>query len=307
MSASDRLDALRGSMVALATPMHAGGEIDFACIDRLVDWHIAEGSDCLVATGTTGESPTLDHDEHVAVIERCLRAADGRIPIIAGTGSNSTREAIDLSRRALKLGVAACLQVAPYYNRPPQAGLVEHFAEIARQVPGPHILYNVPARTGVDILPQTVLRLSEIDNIVGIKEASGSVERARSLREQLAGSRAGFLLWAGEDAVALDVVAEGAAVGCISVTANVAPRAMHRIMRAAIAGDLGEARKLDESLRGLHRALFLQTNPIPVKWALVRMGRIPAGIRLPLVELAEAHQPDLLAAMQQAGIELPAA
>ncbi len=295
---------LRGSMVALVTPMHESGAIDFVSLAKLIDWHIEQGTDCLVVTGTTGESPTLDHEEHVEVIVRTVQAVRARIPVIAGTGSNSTREAIDLSLRAHNQGASACLQIAPYYNRPPQSGLIAHFGEIARQVPIPHILYNVPARTGVDIVPETVVRLAEIDNIIGIKEATGSVERSAQLVQLLGPVRADFRLYAGDDATAVEVLAVGG-VGSISVTANVAPGLCAQICRAAFSDNLASARELDGRLRDLHQTLFVQANPIPVKWALSQMGMIPPGIRLPLVPLAGDCQPGVLAALESAGVSFP--
>lgn len=291
----------QGSMVALVTPMHADGGIDYDSLRALVDLHVDQGTDAIVAVGTTGESATLDHAEHCEVIRRTVEFAAGRIPIIAGTGANSTREAIELTRCARDAGADACLLVTPYYNKPPQEGLYQHFKAVAEAVPIPQILYNVPGRTACDLLPDTVERLSHIDHIVGIKEATGSMERAEAILERC-GDR--LELYSGDDATARECIARGAR-GDISVTANVAPAAMHAMCKAALAGDRDEAARLDAGLAGLHRCLFVEANPIPVKWALYAMGLIPPGIRLPLVPLAQAHRDGLREALRAAAITLP--
>ena len=288
----------QGSMVALVTPMQVDGAIDFACLDRLLEWHIAEGTDAIVAVGTTGESATLDFGEHCTVIEHVVRTVNRRLPVIAGTGANSTREAIHLTECAAKSGADACLLVTPYYNKPTQEGLFLHYRAIAEAVDIPQILYNVPGRTAVDLLPSTVERLTEISNIVGLKEALGQSERTRELVRRV-GGRLG--LYSGDDATALEFIAAGGQ-GVISVTANVAPALMHQMCSAALKGDLATATDLNQRLELLHRNLFLEANPIPIKWALTQIGRIPPGIRLPLTPLSsDFHQP-VLEALRQAGI-----
>jgi 4-hydroxy-tetrahydrodipicolinate synthase len=287
-----------GSIVALVTPMRADGAVDFEAIDRLVDFHVANGTDAIVSVGTTGESPTLDVEEHMAVVKRTLDRAAGRIPVIAGTGANSTREAIEWTGMARDLGVAGCLIVTPYYNKPTQEGLYRHYRAIAEAVAIPQLLYNVPGRTGVDMKPDTVARLSQVPNIIGIKEASGSLDRNRELVERL-GKR--FLLLGGDDDIACESVLAGFK-GVISVTANVAPRAMHDMCVAALAGDAQRARAIDATLRGLHKYLFIESNPTPAKWALARMGFIEDALRLPLVPLSDQYKVPVLEAMQAAGI-----
>jgi 4-hydroxy-tetrahydrodipicolinate synthase len=288
----------QGSMVAIVTPMADDGRVDFDALDALVEWHIAEGTDAIVAVGTTGESATLEVPEHLQVIEHCIRTAAGRIPVIAGTGSNNTAHAIAMTRHAEELGADAALLVAPYYNKPTQEGLYRHFSAIAGAVSLPLILYNVPSRTITDILPETVERLASVANIVGIKEATGNLERAAVIR-----SRCGddFLLISGDDATAMEFILAGGC-GVISVTANVAPRLMHQMCVAAHAGDRQQAAQYDQRLRRLHKDLFVETSPIPVKWALAQMGRIPAGIRLPLTPLSPACFETVRAALTAAGI-----
>ncbi|HET7587477.1 MAG TPA: 4-hydroxy-tetrahydrodipicolinate synthase [Gammaproteobacteria bacterium] len=287
----------QGSMVALVTPMTASGEIDEAALERLVEFHIENGTDALVPAGTTGESPTLRTPEHAEYLRTVVRLVRGRVPVLAGTGSNSTTQTLELSREAAQAGVDGCLLVVPYYNRPPQEGLYQHFRAIAEAVPLPMVLYNVPSRTACDLLPETVERLARISNIVGIKEATGDLARVQDLR-----SRCGkeFGLYSGDDATAMEFVLAGGD-GTVSVTANVAPRLMHEMMAAARAGDREQAEALDAKLRPLHKALFAQTNPIPVKWALAEMGLIGGEVRLPLVPLAGSHQPAVRAALQEAG------
>jgi len=289
-----------GSMVALVTPMHADGGLDWEALERLVEFHVENGTDAIVAVGTTGESATLDEAEHCQVIRFVVERVRGRLPVIAGTGSNSTREAIDLTRCAMEAGADACLLVTPYYNKPTQEGLYRHYKAIAEAVAIPQILYNVPGRTAVDLLPETVARLAPISNIVGIKEASGSVQRVREILERCDGA---LEVYSGDDALALDTVAAGGK-GVISVTANVAPAAMHRAMSEALAGETEAARRTNAPLEGLHKALFCESNPIPVKWALHRMGLIGPGIRLPLTPLAEHCHGPLLQAMEAAGIHV---
>ena len=288
----------RGSIVALVTPMTEDGSLDFAALDALVDWHIESGTDGIVAVGTTGESATLDEEEHCAVIRRVVQRVNRRIPVIAGTGANSTREAIELTRCAKSAGADACLLVTPYYNKPSQNGLYEHYKAIAEAVDIPQILYNVPGRTAVDMVPATVARLAPIANIIGIKEASGSVERTKELMK-LCGPD--FDLYSGDDDLSMQVMAAGGH-GVISVTANVAPVKMHEMCDAVLSGDIAKASDINESLMGLHKKLFLEANPIPVKWALYEMGRIPVGIRLPLTPLAAEHHEALRAALRQAGV-----
>lgn len=288
-----------GSMVALVTPMAADGALDEASFRDLIDFHIEQGTDAVVAVGTTGESATLDHDEHCRVIRWAVEQAAGRIPIIAGTGSNNTQEAIEYTRCAMQAGADAALLVTPYYNKPPQEGLYRHFKAVAEAVAIPQILYNVPGRTVCDLLPDTVERLSHISNIVGIKEATGDIERARRIIESC-GDR--LDVYSGDDATAMECILAGAK-GDISVTANVAPAAMHAMCAAALAGDRVRASELNTKLDPLHRDLFVEANPIPVKWALQEMGLIPAGgIRLPLVPLGEAHHDIVRDALRSAGV-----
>lgn len=287
-----------GSMVALVTPMHPDGAVDEAALDALVEFHVENGTDAIIAVGTTGESATLDEQEHCAVVARVVERAAGRVAVIAGTGSNSTREAIDLTRCAMQAGADACLLVTPYYNKPTQEGLYQHFKTIAEAVSVPQILYNVPGRTAVDMLPETVERLADISNIVGIKEATGSLERAREIMHRC-GDR--LDVYSGDDATAMELILAGAR-GDISVTANVAPRLMHEMCAAALAGNREEATRINQRLLPLHKNLFLESNPIPVKWALREMGLIADGIRLPLTPLSKDYRGPLLVAMQQAGV-----
>ena len=289
---------ITGSLVALVTPMHPDGAIDWPALKALVEWHIAEGTHAIVAVGTTGESATLDVNEHCDVIRFVVETASGRIPVIAGTGANSTREAIELTRSAKELGADACLLVTPYYNKPTQEGLYRHYRAIAEAVQIPQILYNVPGRTGVDMSNATVARLAGTPNIVGIKDATGNLERGRELIG-LVGSR--MAVYSGDDATAWELILAGAR-GNISVTANVAPRLMSAVCEAALDGKTDLARQLNEPLEGLHKQLFIESNPIPVKWALQQMGRIQTGIRLPLTWLTAESGPVVKTAMQQAGL-----
>jgi len=292
--------ALTGSIVAIVTPMLPSGEIDWAAFDALIDWHIAEKTDGIVVVGTTGESPTVSFEEHVALIERAVRHAAGRIPIIAGTGANSTAEAIFLAKEAAKVGANAHLSVVPYYNKPTQEGLYRHFRAVAEAVDLPMILYNVPGRTVADLSNDTVVRLAQIPNIVGIKDATGNIDRAYDLFERVPDH---FLCYSGDDLTALPFLLLGGK-GVISVTANVAPRAMHELCQAALAGEVAAANAINRRLLGLHRALFCEANPIPVKWALTQMGKIAEGIRLPLTPLGAANAPVVRAAMERAGIAI---
>ena len=289
---------LSGSMVAVVTPMKSDGAVDFAALDRLVEFHIANGTDAIASVGTTGESATLDVEEHLETIKRTLKTAAGRVPVIAGTGANSTREAVELTRLAHEAGVQGCLLVTPYYNRPTQEGLYRHYKAIAEAVPTQIILYNVPGRTACDMKPETVQRLSAIDNIVALKEASGSLDRNRELIERVG---AKLTLLSGDDDLACESMLIGFQ-GVISVTANVAPELMHDMCIAALAKDRTSATAIDAKLRPLHKLLFCEPNPIPVKWALARMGLIGDGIRLPLTPLSDEFKPPLLDALRAAGI-----
>lgn len=287
-----------GSMVALVTPMTADGAIDYVALEKLIEFHIEAGTDVIVSVGTTGESATLTHDEHARVIRFTVQKVAGRIPVIGGTGANSTHEAIELTTEAKAAGVDGCLLVSPYYNKPTQEGLYLHHKAIAEAVAIPQLLYNVPGRTAVDMQPETVIRLSNIDNIVGVKEATGNLERISVIREAVGPE---FLIISGDDATAREAILLGAD-GDISVTANVAPKLMHQMCAAARAGDAELAASIDEKLSGLHDMLFLESNPIPVKWALQEMGLMPVGIRLPLTPFADRYHDDLRAAMRQAGV-----
>jgi 4-hydroxy-tetrahydrodipicolinate synthase len=287
----------RGSLVALVTPMQEDGSIDWPALARLIEFHIENGTDALVVVGTTGEASTLSMAEHCEVIRFCVEHARGRLPVIAGTGANATSEAIELTRCAEAAGADACLLVTPYYNKPTQEGLYRHFRAVAEAVPVPQILYNVPGRTAVDLLPETVERLAAIPNIVGIKEATGKVERVREI-VQRCGDR--LDVYSGDDATALEAILAGAK-GDISVTANVVPRAMHEMCAAALAGEVDRAREIDARLMALHKALFVESNPIPVKWALKEMGLIAGGIRLPLTPLAEKYHATVREALVRAG------
>lgn len=290
---------ITGSLVAIVTPMQEDGSIDFAAFKGLIDFHIQEGTDAVVVVGTTGESPTVTVDEHCALIRCAVEHASGRIPIIAGTGANATAEAIELTRCAQAVGAKAALSVVPYYNKPTQEGLYRHFRTIAEAVDLPLILYNVPGRTVADLSNETVLRLAEIPNVIGIKDATGSIDRACDL---VARAPEGFALYSGDDMTCLATILLGFH-GAISVVANVAPRAMHDLCVAAAAGEGGTAREINRLLLGLHRDLFCEANPIPVKWAVQQMGKMPGGIRLPLTPLAESNHERVRAAMRQAGIQ----
>lgn len=290
----------KGSLVAIVTPMHEDGGLDLERFRSLLDFHIAEGTDGVVVVGTTGESPTVDFDEHHLLMRTAVDHVAGRIPVIAGTGANSTREAIDLSIFAKNSGVDACLSVAPYYNKPTQEGLYQHFKAIAEAVDIPHILYNVPGRTVSDIHNDTALRLAEIPNVVGIKDATGDIGRGSDL---LLRAPVGFSVYSGDDISALALLLLGGH-GVISVTANVAPKMMHDLCIAAKAEDLKTARALNNRLLRLHNDLFIEANPIPVKWAVAQMGLIGPGIRLPLTPLSDQYHSLILEAMQSANLSV---
>ena len=289
---------ITGSIVALVTPMQADGSVDWAGLERLLDMHMEAGTAAIGAVGTTGESATLSVPEHCEVIKHCVQHVAGRIPLVAGTGSNSTREAIELTSAAAAAGADACLLVTPYYNKPTQEGLYLHFKAVAEAVDIPQILYNVPGRTAVDMLPETVARLAVTENIVGLKEATGDLDRIRRLREV---TPADFAIYSGDDATAREAILLGAN-GDISVTANVAPGAMHAMCAAALAGDAAGAAEIDARLAGLHKDLFLESNPIPVKWAVAEMGLIGRGIRLPLTWFSASLHDRLREAMRGAGV-----
>ena len=289
---------ITGSIVALVTPMHADGGVDWDSLERLLDLHLEAGTSAIGAVGTTGESATLSVDEHCEVIRRCVQHMAGRLPVVAGTGSNSTREAIELTRAAAEAGADAALLVTPYYNRPTQEGLFKHFEALAEAVDIPQILYNVPGRTCVDMSNETVARLAALERIVGIKDATGDVQRGRELIA-LCGDR--IAVYSGDDPTAMELMLAGGQ-GNISVTANVAPALMAQLCRLAMAGERAAATEINDRLAPLNAALFLEANPIPVKWALYRRGLIEEGIRLPLTELDARYRGEVLAAMEAAGI-----
>lgn len=291
---------LRGSIVALVTPFHEDGSVDYPRLRQLVDWHIAEGTDCIGVVGTTGESPTVTVEEHCQIIQVAVEQAAGRIPVMAGCGANSTAEAIALARYALEVGAHSQLQVVPYYNKPGQEGQYRHFRAIAEATGElPIVLYNVPGRSVADLQHDTVLRLAQVDGIVGIKEATGNLERAQWLLRE---APADFAVFSGDDATAIALMLLGGH-GNVSVTANLAPRLMHQLCAAAMAGDLATARAVQQRLLPLHRQLFCEANPIPVKWAVARMGLVGDGLRLPLTPLSAAHHERVRAAMRKAGIQ----
>ena len=289
---------ITGSIVALVTPMHGNGDIDWHSLEKLIEWHIDSGTNAIVAMGTTGESATLAVNEHLTVMRRIIELVAGRIPVIAGTGANSTSEAIELTSAAEKMGADAALIVTPYYNKPTQEGLFLHHKAIAEACSIPQILYNVPGRTACDMQAETVARLSVIDNIVAIKEATGDIQRGREIRATCPDD---FLLYSGDDETFLELFEVGA-VGNISVTANVAPELMAKICKAALSGSIDNAKHLNKSLLSLHQSLFLEANPIPVKWALYMMGKIPAGIRLPLTPLSDSFRDELTQSLKTASL-----
>ena len=285
-----------GSMVALVTPMSGDGSVDQKSLENLVEFHIENGTDAIVAVGTTGESATLNEKEHCQVIKSVVEMADNRIPVIAGTGANSTTEAIELTQCAMQAGADACLLVTPYYNKPTQEGLYLHFKKIAESVAIPQILYNVPGRTAVDMLPETIARLAGISNIVGIKEATGDLQRGKQIIDECGDK---LDVYSGDDDTAMELILLGAR-GDISVTANIAPKAMHEMCTAALAGDRETANQINNRLAALHKKLFVESNPIPVKWALYEMGLIPEGIRLPLTPLDSQYYDVIRDAIKQA-------
>lgn len=289
---------ITGSIVALVTPMHDDGSVDWAALERLLDMHIEAGTGAIGAVGTTGESATLSVPEHCEVIKHCVNYVAGRLPVMAGTGANATWEAIELTRAAAEAGADACLLVTPYYNKPTQRGLYEHFKAVAEAVDVPQVLYNVPGRTAVDMSNDTVDRLAGLANVVGIKDATGDVARGRDLIERC-GDR--IAIYSGDDPTAMEMMLAGGK-GNISVTANVAPAAMAELCRLAMAGDREAASVINDRLTPLNKALFLESNPIPVKWALARQGLIGEGIRLPLTRLDEKFQPEVAAALEAAGV-----
>ena len=293
-----RFAMLQGSLVAIVTPMFEDGRLDIPALSELIDFHVEQGSDGIVIVGTTGESPTVDFEEHCLLIKTAVSQVNGRIPVIAGTGANSTKEAIILTQKAKELGVDACLLVAPYYNKPTQEGLYQHFKAVAEAVEIPQIIYNVPGRTCCDISNETTLRLAALPNIIGIKDATGGIERGIDL---ILRAPKEFLIFSGDDATAMVLMLLGGK-GVITVTGNVAPKLMHEMCVAAIAGDTIKARDLNAKLFPLHQKLFLEANPTPVKWVLVQMGLIKTGIRLPMLNLSEQHHEVLLNACKTANI-----
>jgi 4-hydroxy-tetrahydrodipicolinate synthase len=287
-----------GSIVALVTPMHEDGSVDFDGLRGLIDWHIAEGTDCIGVVGTTGESPTVSMEENCEVIRVAVNHARKRVPIMAGTGANSTREAIELTRFAKEVGADCHLSVVPYYNKPSQEGIYQHFKAIAEAVDLPMVLYNVPGRTVADMLPETTLRLAQLPGIVGVKEATGNIERAAWLIKH---APKGFSIYSGDDGTAVALMLLGGH-GNVSVTANVAPRAMHDLCMAAIEGDVKRAAAIHFKLLSLHKQLFCEPSPAPTKWAMAQLGRCRPTVRLPILELTEAGQASVGAAMRDAGL-----
>ena len=289
---------LQGSLVAIVTPMHEDGALDLSALRSLIDFHVNQGTDGIVIVGTTGESPTVDYEEHCQLISVAVEHVAGRIPVIAGTGANSTSEALTLTRQAKRLGADACLLVAPYYNKPTQEGLYQHFRTVAEAVDIPQILYNVPSRTGCDISNDTALRLAELPCIVGIKDATGNLERGTDL---ILRAPSHFAIYSGDDGSCLPLMLMGGK-GVISVTANVAPRLMHEMCAAALAGDIDTARSINARLFPLHQKLFVEANPIPAKWVLHEMGLIGPGLRLPMVPLSPQYHATLRSAMEHASL-----
>lgn len=287
-----------GSIVALVTPMHDDGSVDYPALRRLIDWHIAEGTDCIGVVGTTGESPTVSVDEHCEIIRVSVEHAKGRVPIMAGTGGNSTREAIELSRFAKKVGADCTLSVVPYYNKPSQEGMYQHFKAIAEAADIPMVLYNVPGRTVADMQHETVLRLAQVPGVIGIKEATGNIERAQWLIKQ---APKGFSIYSGDDGTAVALMLLGGH-GNVSVTANVAPKAMHELCMAAIAGQTRDAAAIQMRLLPLHKSLFCESSPAPTKWAMQRLGLIGGGLRLPITPLTAAGQAQVEQALRDAGL-----
>jgi len=289
----------KGSIVALVTPMEQDGNISWQSLFDLIDWHIDSGTSAIVSVGTTGESATLDVSEHVQIIEQTVQHSAGRIPIIGGTGANSTKEAIYLTSAAKEAGASAALLVTPYYNKPTQRGLIEHYSQIAQEVNIPQILYNVPSRTACDILPETVAILSDIENIVGIKEASTDPNRLADLKKQI--DNKSFLFYSGDDLTSCSFLCEGGH-GTISVSANLVPEKISKICEMALSGKVDKAKEMDSELTSLHEGLFIETSPIPVKWALNKLGRIPQGIRLPLTVLDKRYEPEIELILNKIGL-----
>ncbi|MBC3862295.1 4-hydroxy-tetrahydrodipicolinate synthase [Undibacterium jejuense] len=289
---------IQGSLVAIVTPMHADGSLDLPCLRKLIDWHIAEGTDGIVIVGTTGESPTVSPEEHCELIRVAVEHVNKRVPVIAGSGGNSTAEAIALTKFAKEIGADASLQVVPYYNRPTQEGMYQHFKKIAESVDIPVILYNVPGRTVADMSNETILRLAQVPGIIGVKDATGNIARGIDLIRL---APADFAVYSGDDATAMALMFCGGK-GNISVTANVAPRAMHEMCVAAMRGDTHAAIAINNRVLSLHNKLFIEPNPLPVKWAMMEMGLIPSGIRLPLVPMAEQYHEVVRAALREAGV-----
>jgi 4-hydroxy-tetrahydrodipicolinate synthase len=289
---------ITGSIVALVTPMHDDGSVDYPTLRKLIDWHIAEGTDCIGVVGTTGESPTVNVQEHQEIIRVSVEQARGRVPIMAGCGANSTAEAIELARFAKRVGADCQLQVVPYYNKPTQEGQYQHFKAIAEAVDLPLVLYNVPGRTVADLLHDTVLRLAQVPGIVGIKEATGNIERAQWLIRDVP---QGFSIYSGDDPTAVALMLCGGQ-GNVSVTANIAPRLMHALCVAAVAGDSLGAMAIQRQLMPVHKHLFVEANPIPLKWAMARMGLCGAAMRLPMTPLSAANEPVVEAALRASGL-----
>lgn len=289
---------IQGSLVAIVTPMHPDGSLDLPGLRKLIDWHITEGTDGIVIVGTTGESPTVSVEEHCELIRVAVDHSAKRVPVIAGTGGNSTSEAIELTAYAKKVGADASLQVVPYYNRPTQEGMYQHFRKIAESVDLPVILYNVPGRTVADMANDTIARLADVPGVIGVKDATGNIGRGADLLRRVPGS---FAVYSGDDATAMALMFCGAK-GNISVTANVAPRAMHLLCVAAMSGQVAEAVKINNQILTLHEKLFVEPNPLPVKWALTEMGLIPSGIRLPLVPLSAQYHDVVRAALRESGV-----
>ena len=289
---------ITGSIVALATPMNQDGSVDYAALRKLIDWHIAEGTDCICVVGTTGESPTVNVDEHCEIIRVSVEQAAKRVPIMAGCGANSTAEAIELTRFAKSVGADCQLQVVPYYNRPTQEGQYQHFKAIAEAVDLPMVLYNVPGRTVADMQHDTVLRLAKVPGIVGIKEATGNIERAQWLIRDVPAS---FSVYSGDDPTAVALMLSGGK-GNVSVTANIAPRQMHALCKAALAGDVAQAMAIQFKLMPVHKNLFVEANPIPLKWAMARMGLCGATMRLPLTAMSKSFEPTVEAALRDSGL-----
>ena len=287
-----------GSIVALVTPLHDDGAVDYDGLRRLIDWHIAQGTDCIGVVGTTGESPTVSVDEHCEIIRVSVAHAKGRVPIMAGTGGNSTREAIELSRFAKEVGADCTLSVVPYYNKPSQEGIYQHFKAIAEAVDIPMVLYNVPGRTVADMQPETTLRCAGLPGVIGVKEASGNIERAQWLIKQ---APKGFAIYSGDDGTAIALMLLGGQ-GNVSVTANIAPRLMHELCVAAIAGDARRAMEIQLRLMPGHKHLFVEANPIPLKWAMARMGLCGGTMRLPMTPLATANEPVVEGALRASGL-----